>query len=79
MSSFKRKPEQWQSLLGTSAFDPLEIFDLQDAIREGKKVADVQGRKFQLKYRNGSVFYAPLDDRIFVPSGWLEIGRFLRG
>ena len=74
----KRKaPEPWTAKLGTSALDPLEVIDLQEAIRARKKKADVQGRKFLLTYiGNTTVYYRPAGDE-FVPAGYLDISRFL--
>jgi hypothetical protein len=74
-----RREEKWESKLGTSSFDPLEVIELQDAIRQRIVVARIGGRQFELTYYSAEdgekVHYSPLEG--FVPSGNLDIKRFL--
>jgi hypothetical protein len=73
-----RRVEPWAARLGTACFDPLEVMDLQTAIRARKKIAVVQGRKFRLQYSGANtVYFTPADDGVFTPSGYLDIKRFL--
>lgn len=76
---FKRKKtEVWQSRLGTSAFNPLEVLDMQDAVKKRAKFVTIGGTKFTLSYKHsGKVFYKPVN--AFAPSGYLDIEQFLRG
>jgi hypothetical protein len=76
-----KKPEEWESRLGTTSFNPLEVFDLQDAVKSQQPTADLQGRVFLLSYsvRNNEevVYYRP--ERGFAPCGYLNVRRFLGG
>src|SRR3970040_1265487 len=74
------KWEEWQSRLGTRTFNPLEVIDMQKAIRKRKTFVDVQGRRFLLRYytKQGEdkVFFRP-DGDLLTPCGHLDIRRFL--
>jgi len=71
------KWEGWQSRLGTSALDPLQVMDMQEAIRKRRKSVIVQGKEFLLTYYGDNhVYYRPGDDS-FAPAGHLNIKRFL--
>lgn len=73
------RQEEWNARLGSTYLDPLQVIDLQDAIRDRKKSVTVQGTKFLLTYTNSNtVYYQPADDRFFTPAGYLDIKRFLR-
>ncbi len=80
MPVFRKKPEEWQSKLGTSTFDPLQVQDMQDAISHHLTTVSVGGRKFLLTYYTTSdgdkVYYRPADDS-FAPAGHLDIKKFL--
>lgn len=73
----KHKQEPWAAKLGTTTLDPLQVMDLQDAVRARKKTAVVQGKKFLLSYKGEQVYYQPAEDGVFAPSGYLDIKRFL--
>lgn len=80
----RKKPETWQAKLGTSALNPLQVQDLQDAIKAKKKVAVLQGRKFRIRYfredREDKLYYAPLDvDEGYGPCGYLVVNRIMEG
>lgn len=76
-----KRPEEWEARLGTSGFNPLEVFDLIDAVKAKKKIANIQGRQFKLSYHtfqgNACVHYSPVDG--FVPMGDIQIDKLLRG
>lgn len=79
----KKRTEEWESRLGTSNFNPLEVIELQDAIKKHKIIVSIQNREFSLRYylspktKEEMVFYKLSDN--FVPCGHLSINRFLRG
>lgn len=78
MAKKRKAPiEAWEARLGSSAFDPLAVMDLQDAIRNKRKKVTLNGREFRLKYSDDSlvVFYAPVEG--FAPAGYLNIEKFL--
>ena len=74
----KHRIETWQSKLGTTGLNPLQVIQMQDAIKERKKqVRFEHGRLFYLKYKNSNhVYYRP--ERGFAPAGWLDIEKFLQ-
>jgi hypothetical protein len=80
MVTYSKKVEPWQAKLGTSTFNPLQVIDMQTALRKRAKSAVVQGRKFLLTYykvkEEQKVFYRPADDS-FAPAGHLDVDRFL--
>jgi hypothetical protein len=72
------KGESWAARLGTTSLDPLEVLEFQAAIRAHKKTVKVGGREFTLTYKNGNiVHYRPAAEGIYVPSGYLDVRRFL--
>ena len=78
--SLRKKPEPWAARLGTSALDPLQVMDLQEAIRKRAKTALVGGVKFKLSYKkDGTVFYQPAEEGKYSPCGYLDIERFMEG
>jgi hypothetical protein len=73
----KAKAEDWETRLGTGSFNPLEILELSDAVRERRGTVVIGGTNYALSYRNERVFYCPVEG--FIPCGWLEISRIERG
>lgn len=76
----RKKPlEEWQAKLGTSALDPMQAMDLQEAIRKRKKRANLDGRWFLIKYLSDgeTIHYSPEEG--FVPTGYLNIRKFVEG
>lgn len=77
MAVFKRKHEVWQTRLGTSTLDPLQVLTMQGAIRKKKSEVVIDGRKYLLSYKiPGQVFYKP--EGAFSPAGYLDIEKFLK-
>jgi hypothetical protein len=75
MRKGSKKPEEWEEKLGTSYLNPLQVLDMQDAIRERKEFAIVDGYMFSFKYEGNRVFYKPVDKE--TPTGYLTIDKFL--
>lgn len=72
------KGEEWEDRLGTSSFNPLDILELQDAVRASSPSVVLSGnRVFVLTYSPGVVHYKP--ERGFAPCGHLQIDRLLKG
>ena len=68
--------EEWQARLGTKALNPVQVLDMQEALRERKKRAEIDGRWFKFVYHNdGTVYYTPEEG--FAPCGYLIIDKFL--
>lgn len=73
----KSKPEKWAAKLGTTALNPLQVIDLQDAVRARKKKVKLEERWFVIKYLpdGETIYYSP--EGGYVPSGYLNIQRLL--
>lgn len=69
----KQRVEDWEARLGTTSFDPLEVMQLADAIKDRKETVLLGSRNFALSYRGDRVFYSPVEG--FAPCGWLDISR----
>ncbi len=74
----RRNLETWQAKLGTDQFNPLEVFELEEALKNKKPSVTLSGRKFELKYyrddNRNMVRYYPKEG--FTPMGFLDIDRF---
>lgn len=77
MAKRRKAEEKWQAKVGTSSFNPLEIMDLQDAVKLRKKKIKLGEREFILEYREDGkvVYYHPSDG--FAPAGYIEIRRLM--
>ena len=76
------KYEHWEAKIGTQSFTPLEILDLQDAVRNREASVTLDDkyrghRVFLLTYTDLTFHYQP--ERDFAPRGTLTIKRFLEG
>lgn len=75
----RRQEEPWQSKLGSGPFNPLEVDDLQEAIRNEQTEISLSGRVFLLLYLPGDRVYYRLKDSMSPPCGYLETKKFLQG
>lgn len=79
----KPKSEEWETRLGTSGFNPLDVLELQDAVRNREHSVHLtdSNQTLILTYKVRSdgevVHYKP--ERGFVPIGTLNIDHLLRG
>lgn len=75
----RKRQEEWQAKLGTSALNPLEVLDLQEAIKAKKKIAVLQGRKFHISYYReegeDKIHYKPVEG--FTPCGFLLVKKIM--
>ena len=73
----KRTQELWQSKLGTSALNPIQVMELQDALKERAVRVQLEGRWFSIRYEpdGKTIYYSPEEG--YTPSGYLNISHFL--
>ena len=62
--------------------NPLELIDLRKAVTARKKTVEMQGKKFDLRYKKKQVWFQPSGKIFGTPCGWVDIewlvkGRFL--
>jgi len=74
----RRHDEVWQARVGTRVFNPLEVMELQEALRGKEKRVKLGDRWFLLRYQDDgeTVFYSP--EKGSVPCGYLNIDKLLR-
>jgi len=68
--------EVWEKKLGLQSFDPLQLLELADAVRERRETVNL-GKNFSLVYREEKVFYSPVDG--YTPCGWIAIAKLEEG
>lgn len=74
----KKRTEPWQAKVGTSALNPIQVMELQDAVRDRKDMVSLEGISFQLRYSDDgeTVQYVPVKG--WTPTGFLNIAKLLR-
>lgn len=72
-----KKYEPWEARLGVSGFDPLEVMQLADAVKNHAETVTFAGKTFNLHYEGNKVRYSP--ERGYTPCGWIDIDKLGEG